>query len=450
MSTQVSDRPAGRGQRVRLLLRKAAICTFIVLLPIGIHALWDFIELRRLIREIERIQAIGEPVSVRNSGAPSRNEGKAGSYYLAASLLTLGVRPRTVIAPFLEGLADRTSDMSPLLKRAEPLQQLVADSERALSLADYASEVDFTGFPAGTEYNYRTAGLAALSGVLTARTLSLSASGQGEKAVISAISGLRVRRAFRDTGWPYAGNDEIGALLSLCQPSAEALRRLQLELEQEQRLADPAAILLRQRADYIEALWHRYYGVSPLMPRTYYLPMRSLIETFARPWITHQAVATLNLWAELIHVARLPWPQRAQASTALLERYRDQPRPIGSLAIFVNGGSLPIALFSQAMFADAAVVDDSSRVALAIERYRRDHQGRLPSQLPDLSPAYVADIPIDPFSGSPLLFRERPGSYVVYSVGPDRRDDGGEVNLGHQGAGGTRSADVGVKVITNR
>jgi hypothetical protein len=43
-------------------------------------------------------------------------------------------------------------------------------------------------------------------------------------------------------------------------------------------------------------------------------------------------------------------------------------------------------------------------VAVAIERLRRDRNA-LPAQLADLVPQYLREIPVDPYSGQPLLFR---------------------------------------------
>lgn len=67
---------------------------------------------------------------------------------------------------------------------------------------------------------------------------------------------------------------------------------------------------------------------------------------------------------------------------------------------------------------------DATRMAVAIERFRCS-QGRLPSELHELVPQFVSLIPVDPFSGSPLVYRPEPNEYVVYSVGWNRVDDGG-------------------------
>jgi hypothetical protein len=61
---------------------------------------------------------------------------------------------------------------------------------------------------------------------------------------------------------------------------------------------------------------------------------------------------------------------------------------------------------------------------LALAQYVADH-GQPPEQLLTLVPTYLPAVPVDPFSGRALIYRAEPPKYVVYSVGFDRRDDGG-------------------------
>ncbi len=61
---------------------------------------------------------------------------------------------------------------------------------------------------------------------------------------------------------------------------------------------------------------------------------------------------------------------------------------------------------------------------LAIRCYEADH-GELPSELADLVPEFLAEVPEDPFSGKPLVYRPDPTGYLLYSVGHDETDDGG-------------------------
>jgi hypothetical protein len=64
--------------------------------------------------------------------------------------------------------------------------------------------------------------------------------------------------------------------------------------------------------------------------------------------------------------------------------------------------------------------------AVAVERYRLGHQGRLPENLAALVPELLPQVSIDPFDGQPLRFRKLSPGYVIYSVGRDRHDDGGK------------------------
>jgi hypothetical protein len=66
-------------------------------------------------------------------------------------------------------------------------------------------------------------------------------------------------------------------------------------------------------------------------------------------------------------------------------------------------------------------------VALAAERYRRDH-GRWPASLDQLAPDYLKAVPADPYDGKPLRYQRRPDGVIIYSVGPDREDNGGALN----------------------
>jgi hypothetical protein len=64
-------------------------------------------------------------------------------------------------------------------------------------------------------------------------------------------------------------------------------------------------------------------------------------------------------------------------------------------------------------------------IILALRRYELA-QGRLPENLEDLVPKYLAAVPVDPFTESPMLWN--PEKKVIYSVGTDGKDDGGRIN----------------------
>jgi hypothetical protein len=62
---------------------------------------------------------------------------------------------------------------------------------------------------------------------------------------------------------------------------------------------------------------------------------------------------------------------------------------------------------------------------LALAQYAVYH-GAPPAQLARLVPQYLPVVPEDPFSGRPLVYRTEPAGYVLYSVGQNSLDDGGQ------------------------
>ena len=65
-----------------------------------------------------------------------------------------------------------------------------------------------------------------------------------------------------------------------------------------------------------------------------------------------------------------------------------------------------------------------AQTALAAMAWRGKH-GRMPTALEDLAPEVLPRVPIDPFDGRPLRKTTRDGKVVLYSIGPDLKDDGG-------------------------
>lgn len=61
---------------------------------------------------------------------------------------------------------------------------------------------------------------------------------------------------------------------------------------------------------------------------------------------------------------------------------------------------------------------------LALRCYRCDH-GNAPSRLDELSPKYLQQLPPDPFGSRTLAYRQDGTNWVLYSLGPDKTDDGG-------------------------
>ncbi len=64
------------------------------------------------------------------------------------------------------------------------------------------------------------------------------------------------------------------------------------------------------------------------------------------------------------------------------------------------------------------------RIDLALRAYQADH-GNYPLKLESLPPRYLAEVPLDPFCGNPFVYRPTVRTFVLYSVGGDGVDNGG-------------------------
>jgi len=75
--------------------------------------------------------------------------------------------------------------------------------------------------------------------------------------------------------------------------------------------------------------------------------------------------------------------------------------------------------------AEATAKNRIAAAAIAVERYRRPH-GRLPEKLEDLVPDFLPEVPEDPFDGKQLRYVVRNGELLIYSIGRNRIDNGGD------------------------
>ena len=64
------------------------------------------------------------------------------------------------------------------------------------------------------------------------------------------------------------------------------------------------------------------------------------------------------------------------------------------------------------------------RAGLALLRHKAAH-GAYPATLAEIDPEFLAEIPSDPFTGQPLVYRPEADGFALYSLGENLQDDGG-------------------------
>ena len=71
---------------------------------------------------------------------------------------------------------------------------------------------------------------------------------------------------------------------------------------------------------------------------------------------------------------------------------------------------------------DAAV--DVARVGLGLKLFKQKN-GAYPDTLDKLAPEFINNIPIDLFTGKPLVYHKADAGFILYSLGPNQQDDNG-------------------------
>ncbi len=135
------------------------------------------------------------------------------------------------------------------------------------------------------------------------------------------------------------------------------------------------------------------------------------------------AIVYLDLMNDYIETTQLPLHQRQKAAETIEAKLKATSKIHILLHDFMPAFSRFITINIRGIAQLRA-----ARVGLAIQRYRLA-TGDIPDTLADLVPTYLETIPKDPFDGSELRYRKLESGFVVYSVGEDKRDDGGQERL---------------------
>ncbi|MFO1461219.1 MAG: hypothetical protein U1G08_17680 [Verrucomicrobiota bacterium] len=147
-----------------------------------------------------------------------------------------------------------------------------------------------------------------------------------------------------------------------------------------------------------------------------------------RGWIRQNQISFVRLH-ELLSSPPFPWivdpsTPRHTEREVLQQLAADRPWAYRKLAEML----LP-ALYQTTAKADRLlVVSRLSEVACALERYRLQHH-KYPETLEALSPTFLTAVPKDPCTAKAFQYRRTdPDHFVLYSLGPNGRDDGGTFN----------------------
>lgn len=452
--------------RVRPFFRWLAITCVIVLLPAAAHALWDYVEMRRLATAIDDLRQRGEPVSsamLTRVRRPSSEEAmRAARYYNAGAALAFRDWVKTYpVANLPRDQAierGRQVIVSIAKTRAiapgalDALRTLADEYADALQMVDRAADLPFTGFPPYFfEDNGRVFSLEDLTIPASARTFVELASGNGAEAAESLYRSIRLRRALtRSVPWIGLPLLDLQMLVENTDVPAEGLAKLQSAFAEAERPDAVQQAVRENRANMIQAVWARLYGkgADANTPagniRVSWDPWN-----LSRPWIARAVRLGLAVQQQVLDAAERPWPEKLSELARLAPHLAPEPPAAPKPGVDVRwfNDSFPWIYAREVAPAEARklALTRAAGVVLAMARYRQEH-GALPEGLDKLVPEYLSEVPQDPFTGRGLLYAADASRFVVYSAGDDATDDGGAVGQLAPGWPRHGAKDTGIEI----
>ena len=410
---------------------KGSIVAFALLIPVVAYTVWGYVETRRLNAAIAAIVRNGEPVSEpyrRLTGQAA----EADRTYRAAATLAEGLFSDMPTAFFSRlGEAEREGVFPPDV--ASRMRELTDRYRESVTLAERAAALPFEGFAPGASgraFGFLNSGLASLVRLLGLEAAVRAFDGDGAGAANALYAEGLIEKESQFFARARLATDLRIAAEHVRLPAA-GLARLEgvlASLDVDER---PKREWQRFRAEVLRQ-FQLTRASSPVIGYR-----------VVPPWFAHELNQDLDIFAKLVTAADGPWPGRIDRVVAIGE----WPSRLGGSRTDLR------ALLNEDMVRhaqDLAIVR-SMRLVVAIERHRRAHGEKSPARLEDMVPEYLTALPIDPFSGKPLIMAAEANGYVVYSVGANRRDEGGgDVNAGFASATawprGLYTNDSGIRI----
>lgn len=145
----------------------------------------------------------------------------------------------------------------------------------------------------------------------------------------------------------------------------------------------------------------------------------NLVQRWGRSWIfRRQLVDSMPAFRAALESVETPTPAnlRATAPSGLA--------PLGRMTATLSSSLMDSMQRGRVAVEHARAKLLAAEAAVAALRFFNDN-GRLPASLDELVPQYLATVPIDPFTGQPLVFLQTDDGVMIYTVYYNGVDDGG-------------------------
>lgn len=122
---------------------------------------------------------------------------------------------------------------------------------------------------------------------------------------------------------------------------------------------------------------------------------------------------------EVKRISRLPYPQAKEQGDKLTDRIKKLKNPVGRMM-------MPNIVSGVICYQDSLAVRRGIYILTALQIYKIRH-GVYPEKLSALATEIMPEIPLDPFSDKPFIYKlDKNGRVILYSVGMNSKDDNGD------------------------
>ena len=391
--------------------------------------------------ELATIKAAGEPVTIEEVTPPEVPDAENAAVLYQQAFARLNLSPADERA-----LSDLTASIRQPPKRQPPriatIEPIIANNAAAIELLEAAARrpkcrfpVDWSD-PVNAEYPHH-AKLRRCSRLLAAETALEARRGRMVRALHAAQVSFAMGEAIRS-------EPSLLGLFSRYAIQAVTLRALQAALadrpartsacrdlfnylQQVEFTQSFRRALLANRA---EGIWcFRYVrrnpsGITNLVGGDPQVFKKMYSGRQSGKMLDLDEATYLHLMSEQIPVASKPWREDPQVGELLEHRLEGLPpycvMTVTLLPIFAHTSAKRDALMSQVGLC---------QTALALKAYK-DQKSSFPASLGDLRQVISWPLPQDPFSGRDFVYRRQGDGFLLYSLGPNLKDDGGTLSQG--------------------
>jgi hypothetical protein len=443
----------------RLFLGAALIILLLIALGVGqfpLQRMRDASRLRQTLADLDESDPGWRSDALEEARPAVPDEGNSAPVVLAAyHLFPKGVKHLQALRS-LDEIARPNERLD--LKRAslleKELQSLDAALEEARKLAALPAgrhSFDLVRTPQSTQLPHAQA-TASVGRVLSHDALHLAEMGALGPALRSCRAALNTGRSMDDEPSSSSQFVRIDCVtsatraaertLALGVPPVEELAALQKLAQQEEAHPTLLVMLRGERArlhELFTGLADGRFTAKDLGREPAPDPggrRRLVLWNFKNDAVREHA-RILALMGQAIDNARLPPHEQVAAERRLSHEIKALPRDAALTQHLFPAVEMEASLCRHKLARMRCL-----QVLLAVERYRQE-KGAWPAKLADLTPKHLTTVPLDPFDGEPVRYRAVADGVVVYTTGPDRRDDGGNLP---RGAAASTGADVGYRL----